>query len=126
LGHPEETPEKKAAEKQRKQVLQELYGVPGLPTMPGTAELQSLMSDMGNPTVLAPSTVIPNTYAPPERSDAFNPNLGMNDPTYLSGTLKDPTTKLLNDWNTAPIMPKIDPPKYLPPAPTFTVPKRAF
>ena len=126
LGHPEETPEAKAAEKQRKKVLQELYGVPGLPTLPGTADLQSLMSDMGNAPVPTASTVIPKTYVPPERSDAFNPNLGMNDPTYVPGMLKDPTDKLLNDWNTAPVMPKIDPPKYLPAAPTFAAPKRSF
>jgi hypothetical protein len=125
LGHPEETPEAKAAEKQHKKVLQELYGVPGLPTLPGSSDLQSLMSDIGNPSAPTPSTITPRTYVP-EKSDAFNPNLGMNDPTYIPGTLKDPTEKLLNDWNTAPIMPKIDPPKYLSPPPTFSAPKRSF
>lgn len=125
LGHPDLTPEEKAAQKARKKVMQELYAVPGLPTLPGSSDLESLMSDLGTPSAKTPAP-LPKTYVP-EKSDAFNPNLGMNDPTFIQGAPKDPTAKLLNDWNTAPTMPKLDPPQYFsPPPPTFAAPKRPF
>lgn len=63
---------------------------------------------------------------PTARPDGFDPLLGTVSPTYIPGASPDLSAKAVNQWNSLYVPPKIEPPKWNPPAPNFDIPRRKF